>query len=254
MDQGTALLLRTDQNRSATSVGLRQEWVYSYCEFPSVECVIITATDKSFPSILWLASLAISIYFVRKTMKTHENIWAKTQRPIAAGDSSLETGKDNAWSADTHDLDDHPTGGVTYDSGNPQRDPFHDSHEHEHDMNNPYDPHPRHGREDPFDDSRTERGGRQEEDEYALLHGTETDDGRHPGRPVSWGSAGEPHGAAYGGRRYDDEDEADAGYQGRAHEQFAGQNYHPNANALSPGGYDDFRRGDYGYRGASDRS
>ncbi|KAF2747687.1 hypothetical protein M011DRAFT_467300 [Sporormia fimetaria CBS 119925] len=60
------------------------------------------------------------------------------------------------------------------------------------------------GQHDPFDDDdrHTERGGRQEEDEYALLNSTETDDGRHPGRPLSWGEdrferdgAGPPYGA-----------------------------------------------------------
>lgn len=36
-------------------------------------------------------------------------------------------------------------------------------------------------------DRHTEHGGNQQEDEYALLHSTETDEGRHPGRPLSWG-------------------------------------------------------------------
>lgn len=65
------------------------------------------------------------------------------------------------------------------------------------------------------EDRHTERGGRQEEDEYALLHSTETDDGRHPGRPLSWGEDrfGRP---PYPG--YDD-----------------------NSNALSPGGYEEYR-------------
>ena len=33
------------------------------------------------------------------------------------------------------------------------------------------------------------RAGDAEDDEYALLHSTESRDGRHPGRPVSWGTA-----------------------------------------------------------------
>ena len=81
--------------------------------------------------------------------------------------------------------------------------------------------------DDDDDDRRTERGGRQEEDEYALLHSTETDDGRHPGRPLSWGEDRAGYGSgrsrpgvsSYGG--YDDAN---------------------NSNALSPGGYEEYRR------------
>ncbi|KAF2868296.1 hypothetical protein BDV95DRAFT_642912 [Massariosphaeria phaeospora] len=70
------------------------------------------------------------------------------------------------------------------------------------------------------DDRRTERGGNQEEDEYALLNSTETDDGRHPGRPLSWG---------------DDR----TGY-GKNVPPYA--NYDDNLTALSPGGYEEYRR------------
>lgn len=63
------------------------------------------------------------------------------------------------------------------------------------------------------DDRRTERGGGQEEDEYQLLHSTETDEGRHPGRPLSWGED-----------RYRDPQPPYASYGG--------------PDALSPGGYD----------------
>lgn len=69
------------------------------------------------------------------------------------------------------------------------------------------------------DDRHTERGGRQEEDEYALLHSTETDEGRHPGRPLNWGedrfreSTARPYAA-----------------------------YDSNVDTLSPGGYEEYRR------------
>lgn len=70
-----------------------------------------------------------------------------------------------------------------------------------------------------FDDTRTERGGNQEEDEYALLNSTETDEGRHPGRPISWGHD----------RLSKDGVPPYAGYA-------------DNASALSPVGYDEYRR------------
>jgi hypothetical protein len=69
------------------------------------------------------------------------------------------------------------------------------------------------------EDRLTEHGGNQQEDEYALLHSTETDEGRHPGRPLSWG------------------DER-SGYV----KPYADYREPEGANALSPGGYDDYRR------------
>lgn len=72
------------------------------------------------------------------------------------------------------------------------------------------------------DDTRTERGGNQEEDEYALLHSTETEEGRHPGRPLSWGED----------RFSSDPAPPYAGYD----------DPHTNTSALSPGGYEEYRR------------
>jgi hypothetical protein len=78
-------------------------------------------------------------------------------------------------------------------------------------------------------DRHTEHGGNQQEDEYALLHSTETDEGRHPGRPLSWGEERN----AYGGGRsvppYAD-------YREDRGSIAAG------VDALSPGGYDEYRR------------
>lgn len=74
-------------------------------------------------------------------------------------------------------------------------------------------------------DRHTEHGGNQQEDEYALLHSTETDEGRHPGRPLSWG-------------------EERAGSYGRPVPPYADyrDGTAATSDALSPGGYDDYRR------------
>lgn len=75
---------------------------------------------------------------------------------------------------------------------------------------------------DDDDDRHTEHGGNQQEDEYALLNSTETDEGRHPGRPLSWG-------VGHGGDGY-----------ANPTAPYAGLDDH--ANALSPGGYEEYRR------------
>lgn len=72
------------------------------------------------------------------------------------------------------------------------------------------------------EDRHTERGSNQEEDEYALLHSTETDEGRHPGRPLSWGD-----------NRF--------GREGPVAPPYAAYDDH-GTNALSPGGYEEYRR------------
>ena len=77
-------------------------------------------------------------------------------------------------------------------------------------------------RESDDDDRRTEHGGNQQEDEYALLHSTETDEGRHPGRPLSWGDNRE-------------------GYA-KPMPSYADYREGAGVDALSPGGYEEFRR------------
>ncbi|KAF2854181.1 hypothetical protein T440DRAFT_465180 [Plenodomus tracheiphilus IPT5] len=74
-------------------------------------------------------------------------------------------------------------------------------------------------------DRHTDHGSNQQEDEYALLHSTETDEGRHPGRPLSWG------------------DDRNGGY-GRPIPSYAEyrDTSAAGADALSPGGYEDYRR------------
>ncbi|KAF1851153.1 uncharacterized protein K460DRAFT_272682 [Cucurbitaria berberidis CBS 394.84] len=74
-------------------------------------------------------------------------------------------------------------------------------------------------------DRLTEHGGNQQEDEYALLNSTETDEGRHPGRPLSWG-------------------EDRTGY-GRPMPSYADYRDGPRpgaGDALSPGGYEEYRQ------------
>lgn len=75
-------------------------------------------------------------------------------------------------------------------------------------------------------DRHTEHGGNQQEDEYALLNSTETDEGRHPGRPLSWG------------------EDRNGAYNRPAVMPYAdyrdGRGDH--SDALSPGGYEDYRR------------
>lgn len=78
----------------------------------------------------------------------------------------------------------------------------------------------------------TDHGGDQQEDEYALLHSTETDEGRHPGRPLSWGEDR----TGYGRPVPPYADYRDDGRTGAGGAAVAG------ADALSPGGYDDYRR------------
>lgn len=89
------------------------------------------------------------------------------------------------------------------------------------------------GRDSDDEDRRTEHGGNQHEDEYALLHSTETDEGRHPGRPLSWGEdhrVGGPYAAPGVG-------------PGDGHVQMPYAAYNDDHHsALSPGGYEEYRR------------
>lgn len=73
-------------------------------------------------------------------------------------------------------------------------------------------------------DRHTEHGGNQQEDEYALLHSTDTDEGRHPGRPLSWGDD-RNDGFARPIPSYADYRDSSA----------------PGIDALSPGGYEEYR-------------
>ena len=99
-----------------------------------------------------------------------------------------------------------------------------------------------HGRDssDSVDDRRTEHGGNQQEDEYALLHSTDTDEGRHPGRPLSWGE--ERNASVYGGAS------VVGSMGGRTVPPYADYSVErrgsiaAGVDALSPGGYDEFRR------------
>jgi hypothetical protein len=112
--------------------------------------------------LLFVGAAIISYMYVQKVRKdpAADDPWlAKggSGQPYAIagggerGDGA--TSKDPIWDHDTHDIDN----------------PFpHDDHNH--------------------DDAGTERGGDQADDEYSLLNSTETDEGRHPGHEVPWGS------------------------------------------------------------------
>lgn len=83
------------------------------------------------------------------------------------------------------------------------------------------------------DDRHTERGGNQEEDEYALLHSTDTDQGRHPGRPLSWGEDrnGDPY----------DRPTGYADFRNSTNE-YGSDALSPGGYTLGGGGYEEFRR------------
>lgn len=105
-------------------------------------------------SLLWVASSAISVYFILRWKKGEGWPWDHAKpRTYQEADSLEGQGKDNAWSSDMQDADN----------------PFHGEHE--------------------SDDHPLRPDGR-EEDEDVLLHSTETDEGRHPGTP--WGSSSPP--------------------------------------------------------------
>lgn len=112
--------------------------------------------------------------------------------------SAIEAQTKDAWSTDTHEIDN----------------PFHGD-----------------GDDDSDDGARAARE-RHEEDEYTLLqHETDTEDGLHPGRPLSWGG---------GARRVGLGLHEDAGYPG-VHQEYAAP------SALSPDGYEEYRRGNYSF-------
>jgi hypothetical protein len=130
--------------------------------------------------IFFIITTAISSYYLIKFRKEgHMPYQSAAPNPHhTTGDAGIGGGKDNTWSTEIDQ----------------NRDSFDN------------------------DDARTERGGNQEEDEYALLNSTETEEGRHPGRPLSWGE-----------NRYEAEPAPPyAGYQNTA-------------SALSPSGYEEYR-------------
>ncbi|KAF1983423.1 hypothetical protein K402DRAFT_306669, partial [Aulographum hederae CBS 113979] len=154
--------------------------------------------------ILFAFTTAISVYMLRKRGDLPSEQHPKPfHNPTPSDDP--EAGAKGAWSSDTNEIDN----------------PFHGEGDAESD-----------------DGTRTERGGNQEEDEYALLNNSaETDDGRHPGRPVSWGN--DPR----------EEDLGHARYDPHAETEYRGGNYSaPTVQSADDydvrggGGYEDYRR------------
>lgn len=115
---------------------------------------IIDADMYLIRSLLFVGTCAISTTFL-----------TRTRRDPAAEDPWLAPNSQKpSYSA--------ALGGV--EAGNASKDPIWD-----HSIRDNHSPF---GGEEDEADTHTERGGDQEEDEHTLLHSTETDDGRHPGR------------------------------------------------------------------------
>lgn len=139
--------------------------------------------------LLFAITTAVSGYYLRKFLR--EGSMPYQAAGSDAHTTSGDASKDNAWSTEI-------------------------------------EAHNRASHSDDEEDRRTEHGGNQHEDEYALLHSTETDDGRHPGRPLSWGEDRD----AYGRTVPPYADYRDGGMGGAAVVP---------ADALSPGGYEEYR-------------
>lgn len=141
-------------------------------------------------SVLFIVTAVISYLYFRKVFKNPDGSKPWLGKSSAYGaPGGIEGGKDTVWSTDTHDIDQAAHHHRTGSSG-------------------------------------TERGGNQEEDEYQLLHGTETEGGYHPGRRFDE----DQH------NRYDappHSDIADTSYKGAAHD-----GYHGPPSTLSPDGYE----------------
>ncbi|KAF2128501.1 hypothetical protein P153DRAFT_293347 [Dothidotthia symphoricarpi CBS 119687] len=136
--------------------------------------------------LLFVITTAVSGYYLRQFLREGSMPYqaAETDAHHISGDSA----KDNAWSTEI------------------------EPHRNEHDD------------DDDEEDRRTEHGGNQHEDEYALLHSTETEDGRHPGRPMSWG-----------------DDRAGFGRTVPPYADYRESGSGLGADALSPGGYEEYR-------------
>ncbi|KAF2680205.1 hypothetical protein K458DRAFT_108570 [Lentithecium fluviatile CBS 122367] len=148
-------------------------------KFGSVGKCRLSRVTVGFGAMIFIAffiTAAISGYYLRTFLKTGNLPYESNKQNPHHATGDM--GKDNAWSTEI------------------------EPHRNSHDSDD--------------DDRRTEHGGNQQEDEYALLHSTETDEGRHPGRPLSWGEDNRRH---TGYAAYDD-----------------------GHNALSPGGYEEYRR------------
>jgi len=159
---------------------------------------LLSYTASSFGVVIFLlfcASSGISILYTLKSRKhpEAEDPWLspESKQAYAATPGGLETGrasasKDPIWDANTRELDGHND-------------------------------------EESDDGTRTERGGDQGQDEYALLHSTDTDEGRHPGNPVHWGPLGShPTGMAQ---------------QPHIDTEYRGAQTYQAPSALSPDGY-----------------
>jgi hypothetical protein len=111
---------------------------------------LVSAANSA--SLLFIATTYLSVMYLMKSRKNPENDrpWLGKEYGLTPSDPEAGGNKDPVWSTDTHDI----AGGGGED----------DQHNHR----------------APSDG--TDRGGDQEEDEYHLLQGTNTELGHHPGR------------------------------------------------------------------------
>lgn len=159
--------------------------------------------------VTFIPTAVISYLYLRRTLKDPNILAPWLGKATYAAPSGMETGltsnKDPVWNTDTADIDDH--------------------HNHR------------------PDSAGTDRGGHQEEDEYQLLHGADTDHGHHPAR--HWNG---DHGQSGHGGRYGDVEE-DTSYQGAY-----GESNSQVSSSMTLDGYpSEFPSAPYGYNGPRGR-
>ncbi|KAK3077985.1 hypothetical protein LTS18_008743, partial [Coniosporium uncinatum] len=130
----------------------------------------------------------------------------------------------DAWSTDTHEIND----------------PFaHDA--------------------DSDDGTCTVRRPSQDEDEHGLLHSTNTEYGRHPGRPLSWGSERRPSGIGAPQELEDDEHAGNEAHRRRSSAPYPEYESMPSTYSLQEyaatqdTGYEGHRKGNYSFSGGDGR-
>ncbi|KAK3077991.1 hypothetical protein LTS18_008728, partial [Coniosporium uncinatum] len=130
----------------------------------------------------------------------------------------------DAWSTDTHEIND----------------PFaHDA--------------------DSDDGTRTVRRPSQDEDEHGLLHSSNTEYGRHPGRPLSWGSERRPSDIGAPQELEDDEHARNEAHRRRSSAPYPEYESMPSTHSLQEYaatqdiGYGGHRKGNYSFSGGDGR-
>lgn len=124
------------------------------CHLVSRDCQHVRNEADQTPSLLWLVTTCISIYFLLRWRKGDPLPWETAIPKTYQEPTSIDSHTKDAWSSDVHE---------PVDQGS--------------------------------DDGRTTpRADGYGDDDSMLLHGTETEDGRHPGKP--WDPLSNNHGYA----------------------------------------------------------